>query len=337
MRRIRPAPTRRRHLRLVALATTAIAATLLVVPEAMLPAASAPTASATTSTTTTTTTTTTTLVVGPSATYKYSHVMVVVMENLSYASAVAEPGYQVLARRYAAATDAYGSAHPSLPNYLDLTGGSTFGITSDCTSCYVTADNLGAQLSAARISWNDYSEGAPGACYLGPYDGLYAGKHNPFRYYTDIRSSSALCHHLVPLSALYRDLHAKRQLPRFSFVTPNLCHDGHNCPPATALSWLRGFVQKVTASSSWSQSGLLVVTWDEGSDSDTSQVLPSGEVLSTGGGGHIPTLVIAPGVRHRVVAQPLAHEMLLASIEANFKLPLLRGAAAWRSHTLVLP
>lgn len=38
--------------------------------------------------------------------------------------------------------------HPSLPNYLALTGGSTFRISSDCTGCTVTATSLVDQLAA---------------------------------------------------------------------------------------------------------------------------------------------------------------------------------------------
>ena len=34
---------------------------------------------------------------------------------------------------------------------------------------------------------------------------------------------------------------------------------------------------------------------------------------------------------------PLDHEALLATIEKDFGLPYLRGAAAWASHTLSLP
>ena len=79
----------------------------------------------------------------------------------------------------------------------------------------------------------------PGACYLGPYDGLYA-KHNPFRYFTDIRSSPSLCHHLVPLSSLYRDLAARRALPRFSFVTPNLCHARARLPAERGVHVAQG-------------------------------------------------------------------------------------------------
>ena len=35
--------------------------------------------------------------------------------------------------------------------------------------------------------------------------------------------------------------------------------------------------------------------------------------------------------------QPVTHEMLLATVEANFGLPPLNGAADWTSNTLALP
>jgi hypothetical protein len=274
-----------------------------------------------------------------SAPRHYKHVIVVVMENLSYDAARSSPGYRQLAARWASMSASYASAHPSLPNYLDLTSGSTQGITSDCTSCFVNADNLAAELAAKHVSWGDFSEGAPHACFLDPYAGLYAGKHNPFRYYLDVRTTPALCRHLVGLSSLMHSLtRGAAAVPAFSFVTPNLCHDGHSCPPSQAFSWLHGFVGAVTRSAAWKRSGLLVVTWDEGNGGDASRVLPSGTVVSGGGGGHIPTLVVAPGVpRGTALAQPMSHESLLATIEANFAVPYLAGASAWASDTLVLP
>jgi phosphatidylinositol-3-phosphatase len=268
----------------------------------------------------------------------YHHVIEVVMENLDYAAATSYPGYQALAHEYASATNSYAATHPSLPNYLDLAGGSTFGISSDCTSCYVSANNLGAQLSAKHLSWADFSEGVPGSCYLGAQSGLYAGKHNPFRYFNDIRRSRSMCRHLQTLNALTADLRRASTLPKFSFVTPNLCHDGHDCSPSVAFSWLSGFVKSVTASPGWRQQGLLIVTWDEGADSDTSAILPSGQVRGSGGGGHVATLLIAPGVKAgTVVTEPITHASLLASIESNFHLRFLHGAAAWATHTLVIP
>jgi phosphatidylinositol-3-phosphatase len=42
-----------------------------------------------------------------------------------------------LAQRFPMATQYFATSHPSLPNYLELWAGSTFGITDDC------ADPLG--------------------------------------------------------------------------------------------------------------------------------------------------------------------------------------------------
>lgn len=261
------------------------------------------------------------------------------MENLDYAQATSTPGYVALARRYASAGDFYATSHPSLPNYLALAAGSTFGVTTDCEKCFVQADNLGAQLSGAHLSWGDFSQSLPSTCFLGDEAGEYAAKHNPFRYFDDVRSSRALCDHLHPLGTLLAELRrGAAAVPAFSFVTPNLCDDGHSCPHATAFAWLSSFLATVTSSAAYADHGIVVVTWDEGADADTAVIQPDGTVQATGGGGHIPTLVLAAGVpRGWVVHTPLSHFALLATWEHNFSLPYLRGAEAWSTHTLTIP
>jgi len=266
---------------------------------------------------------------------RYAHVFEVVMENLSFDGALATPGFASLAHAYAYASNFYATSHPSLPNYLALTAGQTFGISSDCLTCYVRSDNLGAQLSAAHISWGDFVESVSQPCYLGTSYGEYAAKHNPFRYYDDIRSSPTLCAHLLPIVSLYADLgRGAASTPAYAFVEPNICDDGHDCSPDVAASWLSGFVATVTRSAAWRDHGLLVVTWDE-SEGDDSRLLPSGQVVASGGGGHILTIVIAAGAKAgTVITTPLTHDALLATVERNFGLPLLAGAAAWRDRTL---
>jgi len=86
----------------------------------------------------------------------------------------------------ALATGMYAIAHPSLPNYLALTGGSTFGIDSDCTDCSVAAAGLPDQLSRAGISWKGYMEDLPHPCFTGASAGEYAKKHDPFLYHSDV-------------------------------------------------------------------------------------------------------------------------------------------------------
>lgn len=260
----------------------------------------------------------------------FSHVFEVVMENFSYAQAMATPGFHALATRYAYASNYYAASHPSLPNYLALSGGSTFATTSDCTTCYVNAPNLFSQLASAHVSFDADLEGAPSACYLDPWGGNdYARKHNPWRYYLNVRASRSLCSHLRPYGELAARLAGPASaMPHYVWVTPNLCHDGHDCAPSVASRWLTSFVGAVTRSAAWRDHGVLYVTWDE-ANSDNASVLGR-QVRAFGGGGHVLTLVIAPGVSHAVVTTPLNHYSLLATIEDNFKLAPIgfaRGAS----------
>jgi len=181
---------------------------------------------------------------------RFNHVFVVVMENLDYGPAMSTPGIARIASRWAVATNYYGVSHPSLPNYLALAAGSTFGVASDCVTCYITAPNLFGQLAAAGDSYDAFFEGVPSSCFLGPWGGTgYASKHNPFRYFNDVRASTSICSHLQPLSRLAPLLKGPaKSVPQFVWVTPDLCHDGHDCSPTTAAAWLAPFVNSVTAS-----------------------------------------------------------------------------------------
>jgi hypothetical protein len=253
------------------------------------------------------------------------------MENLGYDEALQTAGIAALARRYASATSWYAVGHPSLPNYLALTSGGTWGVTSDCVECFVARQNLGEQLSAAGISWDAYMEGIPSPCFLEDYGGVdYAAKHDPFRYYLDIRDSPSLCAHIVPLGGLAGPLAgAAGSVPRLVWVTPDLCHDGHDCPPPEAAAWLDGFVEEVVSSSAWQHGGVLLVTWDEGNGGDDATLGEGGRVVACCGGGHLLTLVIAPGVPEgERVGLPYDDYSLLATVEDSFRLPLLGAAAA---------
>lgn len=250
------------------------------------------------------------------------------MENLGYAGALATPGLAALAQRFAIATSWYAIAHPSLPNYLALTSGGTWGVTSDCVECFVDVPDVGQQLSGAGVSWAAYMEGAPSPCFLADYGGNgYAAKHDPFRYYVPVRVSSSLCGHIRPLAELPPLLSRPASLPSFVWVTPDLCHDGHDCAPAEAAAWLTGFVDELTTSAAWQDGTALVVTWDEGDGDGT--LTPAGQVAACCGGGHVLTIVAAPGIgRGERVAVPYDHYSLLATVEDAFGLPLLGAARA---------
>ncbi len=131
----------------------------------------------------------------------------IVLENEEYAGVIgshAAPYINALARRYSLAAASYAITHPSLPNYLTLTGGSTFGIDSDCTGCHARGAGLAGQLAHAGISWRAYMEDLPHPCFLGASAGDYAKKHDPFAYYPGVTGDPAQCRRIVGLGELSR-------------------------------------------------------------------------------------------------------------------------------------
>lgn len=247
-------------------------------------------------------------------------IAVIVMENKEYSDVIGSseaPFINGLARRYAYARAMYAVTHPSLPNYLALTGGSTFGINSDCSACALVTTSIVDQFQSARISWKAYMEDLPYPCFIGPSAGEYAKKHDPFVYFTRITSRRSWCTRVVPLTQLGADERA-RTLPRFIWITPNLCHDMHDCSVAAGDRFLASLVPPLLHS--LGPHGVLFVTWDEGSsDSGCCRVAS---------GGHILTLVAGPGAKHGArLTIPTDHYSLLGTIEDLLRLRRLRGAA----------
>jgi hypothetical protein len=257
-----------------------------------------------------------------------SHVIVIVMENAEYSEVLgnsAAPYTNALARRYGLATQSFAIGHPSLPNYLALTSGSTHGVSSDCTGCRVGATNIVDQMEAAGISWKAYLEDQPTPCFKGAGAGGYAKKHNPLIYYDDIAGSVGRCKKVVPFTQLSPDLRRGR-LPTYAWISPNLCDDGHDCGVSGSERFLARTVP--TLLRVLGPHGFLVLTWDEGSS--------NGECC--GGiaqGGHVATIVAGPDVRRGGRdGQPVDHYGVLGTIEEALGLQPLAGAADPRSGRL---
>jgi phosphatidylinositol-3-phosphatase len=263
----------------------------------------------------------------PAAVPAFSHVFVIVMENHEYGAVIGSsdaPYTNSLAATYGLATNYYGASHPSLPNYFALTAGSTFGVASDCTTCYVSATNIADQVETSGRSWKAYMEDMPTPCYLGASSGNYAMKHDPFVYYTDIRNNAARCAaHVVPFTQFGVDM-SSGQVPSFVWITPNMCNDTHDCSVSTGDAWLQRVVPTITGSAAFRNSGVLFITWDEGST--------NAGCCGDAWGGHVATLVISPksisGFRSKIAEN---HYSLLRTIEDGFNLAHL-GAASWSSN-----
>ena len=240
------------------------------------------------------------------------HVFVIVMENTSLASALRAPTISSLAAKYTLATNYHAVSSPSLPNYLALTSGSTWGITDDGYHA-LPAGGLGAQLTSAGVTWRAYMEGLTSAgCMRSPYP--YALKHNPFAYY-----GGSCPENVVALDALDSDL--VRNTPSFVWITPGLCHDGHDCALAEAGAWLEALVARIVASPAWRDRGALFVVWDEGD----------------GRSSVVPLIVATSELQGQSVHGAYDHYSLLAAIEDLFGLPRLGAAKDARPLTDLLP
>jgi hypothetical protein len=256
-----------------------------------------------------------------------SHVVVIVMENKEFGDVIGShdaPYINRVAKRYGLATASYGVRHPSLPDYLALTSGSTHGIESDCTSCHVAARNIVDQLAAARLSWKAYMEDLPSPCFRGAGSGGYAKKHDPFMYYDDVAQNPSRCRRVVPLTRLGRDLRGGR-LPTYSFISPNLCNDTHDCSVATGDRFLGHLMP--TLLRAVGHEGYVVLTWDEGT-SDRG-------CCGGSAGGRIATIVAGHLVRRGArMRAPVDHYGVLRTIEDTLGLRRLGAARQRRRGSL---
>jgi phospholipase C len=256
----------------------------------------------------------------------FQHVVTVVFENKEYGTVIGNPEmpyFNELAESYTLLTQHYAVAHPSLPNYLALIGGDTFGVTFDCTKCIFDAVTLPDLIDASGRTWKSYQEDMPSPCYAGAEAGNYAMKHNPFMYFDPIRLDAARCtSSVVPMQQLYVDL-ASGNLPNYSFITPNLCNDAHDCGLGAADDWLKSLMMILLPLLGRDGTPYLVIlTWDEGQGDHSCCGLPSEA------GGRIATVLVSPEAKSGFKDDtPYTHYSILKTISEAWHLKYLGHAA----------
>jgi len=286
-------------------------------------------------------------------------------------------------------TQYYGTAHNSLPNYIgQISGqGPNAQTQADCQvyssfvgtptgpqgqavgqGCVYPAGvpTLPQQMTAKGLSWKGYMEdmgtpcrhpvlNTPDSTQKAKVSDQYAARHNPFVYFSGITDSPDCAQRDVDLNALPRDLASAATTPSLSYITPNLCNDGHDAPCVdgrpgglvSADAWLRTWVPKIVNSPAFKRDGVLVITFDESDSpqSDASACCGEGPGPNsplpgiTGlGGGRVGALVLSPfAKRNGTVTTPASHYSLLGAIEDGFGLPRLGYAAALPSLPIATP
>jgi hypothetical protein len=305
------------------------------------------------------------------------HVFVVNLENKGYGETFG-PGSAApyLAKKLRAKgqllSQYYGTAHNSLPNYIaQISGqGPNPQTQGDCTvySSFVQTGTVSPQqavgegcvypervrtvadqLEAHGLTWHGYMEDMGTPCrhpVLNTRDETqqaevgdqYAARHDPFVYFESITGSPSCSANVVDLAQLTQDLAAVSTTPNLSYITPNLCNDGHDSPCvdgrpgglASADEWLRTWVPRILASPAYQRDGLLVVTFDE-SESSAASCCGEGPAPNAAlpgvyglGGGRTGAVVLSPFVTPGSINDtPYNHYSLLRTVEDLFGLPPL--------------
>lgn len=290
---------------------------------------------------------------------RFSHIIVIVMENHSDNSIAADSQLRYLhhlMHTYSYDDNYYGVTHPSLPNYVAMLTGDIWGSHSDNPNQRFPHTSLVNELDRAHLTWKAYMQSLPHAGYEGSFwpphhrTALYVMKHDPFMVLPLVRHHQKLANRVVPLRELPRDLR-KQALPDFSYIVPNVCHDMHGQPGNGPCSnnrhlmragdrFLHAWVRKIIHAPFWRQgNNVIFITWDE-SDHDTpyhqggpdapivpvgAHVKPSGGV---DGGGRVPLIAIWNRQKHpRLCHEWADHYSLLRTIEKSWHLSFLGHAS----------
>jgi phosphatidylinositol-3-phosphatase len=248
----------------------------------------------------------------------YTHVIVIAFENHSYASVLGSSApasyFKTLAAECGSAAHLTSAAFPhSLPNYLAVTGGTTAGITGDCTpskSCSVSGSGIFGQLGAGN--WRVWAQSSTQACAKAA-GGAYVPRHNPAVYYTGLPAATCQADDAVPPATLPAPERA------FTWISPDIDHDMTLDSVADAGSWLQGLLagpRGLLNSAPYSKGHTAIFIWfDSAADTDSASTT-------------VPLIVIAPSVGHRTVTTPITDYGILHGWEGLLGLPCMGQACS---------
>lgn len=255
------------------------------------------------------------------------HLVVVIEENHDYNQIIGNAGAPYI-NQLASSGLSFVNSHPlvlnSIVNYLDLFSGSNQGVTDD-TDARFPAANLGSELQAAGRRFVGYAESLPADGFTGASAPDYVRIHNPWTYFENLfvnGSNAAVNKVFNPTNFPTASGTNYSFLPDVSFVVPNLLNDmhGEDGSPLTddqliarGDAWLQS---NLDSYAQWARThhSLLMVTWDEGNYTATTN--------------HIPTIVTGdPALLHAGLSdQSIDHFSVLRTIEDMFGLPALGGS-----------
>jgi acid phosphatase len=287
-------------------------------PTSTAPTSTAPTSTAPTSTAPSSTAPTSTA----PAPGGITKLLTVVVENHSLGQVQSGMPYvDGLAKRFGYASNYTAIRHPSLPNYLAMAGGDTFGVTDDAapSSHPLAGDSVFDQALAVGRTAGTYAESMTGNCQL-TSSGRYAVKHNPWAYFAG-STQRANCRLFnvpagTPSSGAMHNAVAAGTLPDAGYWIPDLCDDAHDCSLTTADNYLKSWLPQIMAGPDFTSGRLAIVITADEDDSHSGNVVLTAVLHRSLDGSH------------KVVTTALNHYSLLRLYDQVLGAPLLRNAAS---------
>jgi phospholipase C len=288
----------------------------------------------------------------------FQHVFIIMMENTGYNALIGNPNApftNAAAANYGLANNYYGVTHPSQPNYIAATSGSTNGVADD-NDTTIDVANIVDQLEANRKTWKAYMQSY--SLCVTPLDHacgnqLYERKHNPFISYQDVQSNPARVANIVDFSQFASDL-ASGNVADYVWISPDQCHDMHgraSTPDdpcdfsqiqaliSSGDTFVMNTVTAIMSSKAWTGNSLIFITWDESDftgtgfqgfedDSGCCDSVPGQ------GGGRVVGITISHSDHSpRISNVAYNHQSMLATIEDGWKL----GCLAFTCDTANVP
>lgn len=249
-------------------------------------------------------------------------VFLIVMENRDLESVLSDPNTPFIHKMIKNGTlfEKYHSSipplRPSQPNYIYMLAGKVWwndNLPPAFHQVPYEADNLMRQLDRVGIPWKGYMEGISGLQCPDFDFGTYAVKHDPFPYFEYVTRDPKYCiQHVRPFTELFGDME-KGTVPHFVFITPDMCHDGHDCGLDAVDTWLGWVVPEIQKSAAYRNNGVIFLTWEEPMPSD----------------GPVGLIAVGPSVKVNYISDRVyTHASLLKTLQKIFGLKPFLGDAA---------
>ncbi|KFY59105.1 hypothetical protein V496_05836 [Pseudogymnoascus sp. VKM F-4515 (FW-2607)] len=250
----------------------------------------------------------------------FDRIVQIWLENTDYALAANDPSMKELAKQAITLSNYHAVTHPSEPNYAAVIGGDHFGMDNDeFLSFPSNVSTVIDLLDTKGISFGTYQEHLPYTGFLGfnysnqdNFANDYVRKHNPLALYESVTSNSTRLGTIKSFVDFETELKNK-QLPQWSFITPNMSNDGHDTTITFASTWSKKFLTPLLANEYFMKNTLIILSFDEVDTYPTPN-----KVFTLLLGGAVPK-----SLHGTTDSTFYTHFSTISSISANWDLPSL--------------